>query len=110
LCDWAEHELSLLQTDDKGITQREHLEQVRKMTGHAPEELENPYEFPKLLSHVWSFFLQLSQARTQGFSGPNPISYPDIQSWKELTGNTINPYEVGILKRLDAIYLSSTRK
>lgn len=107
MCDWAEHEFSLSKSDDKGITRREHLEQVKKATKRDPEGLENPHEFPKLLNLVWSFFIQLSQSRTAGFSGPNPITYTEIQAWANLTQTRLNPYDVGIIKRLDSIYLKA---
>jgi len=61
-----------LKTDDKGISSKEHLEQVRKMTGHAPEGLENPTEFPKLLKHVWSFFLAVTPIKDGRLLRPKP--------------------------------------
>jgi len=97
-----------LKTDDKGISSKEHLEQVRKMTGHAPEGLENPTEFPKLLKHVWSFFLQLHQSRTAGFSGPNPITYSELKAWSDMTANVLHAYDVETIKKLDTLYLRTT--
>jgi hypothetical protein len=95
----------LNKADKNGVTEREHLEQVRKQTGYAPEGLENSTKFPNLLSHVWSFFLQLHQSRTMGFSGPNPITYSEMESWVNLTNNKLHPYDVGIIKRLDSLYM-----
>jgi len=95
----------LNKADKDGVTLREHLEQVKKATGYAPEGLENNTEFPNPLSHVWSFFLQLHQSRTMGFSGPNPITYSEIESWVKLTNNQPNPLDVGIIKRLDSLYM-----
>jgi len=75
------------------------------MTGQAPEGLENPTEFPKLLMHVWSFFLQLHQSRTGGFSGPNPITYQDLHAWSIMTNTELHPYDVALIKKLDTLYL-----
>lgn len=105
MINWASHEFILNQTDDKGISQREHLEQVEKQTGRKPKDLENPNEFPTVLSHVWSFFIQLHNSRTSGFSGPNLITYQEIESWKNLTGNSVTPYEIDCIKRLDMEYM-----
>lgn len=103
--DWAEHEFKLNKTDDNGVTEREHLEQVRKQIGHAPEGLENPTKFPNLILHIWSVFCVLNSARTAGFSGPNPITYTEIQAWKELTETPLTPWELQVIKRLDQVYL-----
>jgi len=81
------------------------LEQVERQIGRRPEALEPPTEFPQLMSHVWSAFCVLSNSRTQGFSGPNPITYEQIKSWKELTETPIAPWEVGVIKSLDAVYM-----
>ena len=105
MCEWAEHQFKLNKTDKDGISEREHLEQVEKQTGRRIEALESPTEFPQLLSHVWSAFCRLSNSRSAGFSGPNSISYLEIQAWKEVTGTPLKSWEVEAVKRLDAVYL-----
>lgn len=81
--------------------------QVKKATKRSPEGLENPNEFPTPLGYVWSSFVSLNSARTGGFSGPNPITYQEIQAWKELTNAPITPREVDAIKRLDKAYLNA---
>jgi hypothetical protein len=81
------------------------LEQVKKQIGHAPEGLENPTNFPSLLVHIWSAFCSLNSARTAGFSGPNPITYTEIQAWKELTDSPLKSWEIQVIKRMDEVYL-----
>ena len=105
MCDWSEHQFKLNKPDKDGITEREHLEQVERQIGRRPEALEPPTEFPQLMSHVWSAFCVLSNSRTAGFSGPNPITYEQIKAWKELTETPIAPREVEAIKRLDAVYM-----
>jgi len=105
LCDWAEHQFKLNRPDKDGITEREHLEQVERQIGRRPEALEPPTEFPQLMSHVWSAFCVLSNNRTAGFSGPNPITYEQIKAWKELTETPIAPWEVEATKEVDAVYM-----
>jgi len=102
---WAEHEFDLNKPDDKGVTRREHLEQVERQIGRKPEALENPVNFPVLLRHVWAAFCSLNNARSAGFSGPNPITYTEIKAWKELTGTPMLPWEIEGIKRLDQVYL-----
>lgn len=95
--------------DKQGITKREHLLQVEKSTKRKPKDLENPHEFPRLLSHVWSFFCELQSARTAGFSGANPLSYSEIESWCRLSGNSLTPYDVAVIKQLDNTYMKAIK-
>jgi hypothetical protein len=57
------------------------------------------------MSHVWSAFITLSNSRTQGFSGPNPITYEQIKAWKELTETPVEPREIEAIKRVDTVYM-----
>ena len=105
MCEWSEHQFNLNKPDKDGITERQHLEQVERQIGRRPEALEPPTVFPQSLAHVWSAFITLSNSRTAGFSGPNPITYEQIKAWKELTETPIAPREVEAIKRLDAVYM-----
>jgi hypothetical protein len=91
-------------TDQDGITIRETLEQVERQTGHTPQELIGP-DFPELLSYVWSVFLCLHSTRQSGFSGPNPISYQEIQAYKNTTNSCLSSRDVETIKRLDKVYM-----
>ncbi len=58
-----------------------------------------------LLGHVWSAFLALSNRRSMGFSGPNPITFEQIKAWKELTETPIDAWEIEAIIRLDEVYM-----
>lgn len=105
LCDWAEHTFKLDKPTGKGATEREHLEQVQKQTGRNVSGLETDVEFPNVLMHVWSAFVNLSNSRSAGFSGPNPLTYTEIKTWMELTDTPLKSWEVEAIKRLDAVYI-----
>ena len=81
------------------------MEQVERQTGRKIEALESPKTFPLLLSHVWTAFISLSNSRTSGFSGPNPITYEQISAWKQVTEQPLEPWEVEAVKRLDRVYM-----
>lgn len=49
--------------------------------------------------------MELHNKRGRGESGPNPLSYTDIISWKELLGVEIYPHEVKIMMEMDNIYM-----
>ena len=104
LLEFAEHSFKLSKTDQDGVTEREHLQEVERQTGKTPQALIGP-QFPTLVSHIWSAFVSLSKARSVGFSGPNPISYQDIKAWLELTNQTLSSRDVESIIKLDAIFL-----
>jgi hypothetical protein len=94
---------------EDGLSEREHLLEVERQTGQTPLPLIGP-EFPEEMLHVWSAFLSLSGTRSAGFSGPLPITYSEIRSWMEVTGNYLSPWEVDAVKKLDAVYLRVVNK
>ena len=102
--EYAEWDFKLSIPDKDGVTEREHLIQVERQSGRTPLALQGP-EFPELLEHVWTAFLLLNNTRGQGFSGPLPISYQEIDAWQRMTQNMLLPWEIEAVKRLDAIYL-----
>lgn len=57
------------------------------------------------MSHVWSAFIALSNGRSMGFSGPNPLSYQEIKTWKELTETPLSAWEVEAVKRVDVVFM-----
>jgi len=101
---YAKHTFELARTDDKGVSLKSHLEAVERQTGIRPEELNLP-QFPDLLSPVWRIFIELSNSRNQGFSGPAPISFEQMQAYNSIMGKLIGPLEVQIIQKLDREYL-----
>ena len=77
---------------------------VERQIGQTPVELEGP-KFPELMEYVWSAFISLHSARSQGFNGPLPLSYTEIAYWQQLTGSQLSIWEVGVIKKLDSIYM-----
>tara|TARA_Y100001956_G_C4108510_1_gene181231 strand:+ start:1433 stop:1621 length:189 start_codon:yes stop_codon:yes gene_type:complete len=57
------------------------------------------------VSHVWSAFISLSNSRSAGYSGPNPITYEQIKAWKELTDTPLDARDVEAVVRVDAVYM-----
>jgi hypothetical protein len=58
-------------------------------------------------AHVWGWFWQLSQRRTAGFDSPNPISWTEIQAWRELTRAMILPEEIDLILMMDSAWLEA---
>jgi hypothetical protein len=49
---------------------------------------------------VW--FCELSAARSGGGSGLNPIGFADISGWAHVTRAAPTPWEVALIRRIDA--------
>ena len=58
-----------------------------------------------MVSHIWSAFITLSNSRTAGFSGPNPLTYTEIQAWMNLTNQVLSPRDIEAIIKLDFVYL-----
>lgn len=106
LAAFAEHEFRLGKRDKSGTSLRETLQTVERMTGRMPPEGVNPVEFPQAVSHLWQWFMQLSNARQPGM-GVSPITYPDLHAFFSLYGITPDGWELDAIRVLDGIALES---
>ena len=103
--------------DDSGTTRRDSLMQVLQtapensgMYEAALSSLEEAPEIPFYLTHVWDWFWQIHKGRTYGMSGPNPLTWTDIESWRNILDIQINPLEVELIKEIDSAYLEYLAK
>ena len=71
--------------------------------------VEDQPDFPDELEHVWRAFTRLSGARQPGFSGPSPITYEGIQAFMDVTGEPLDPWEVDVIKVLDAEFIRASK-
>ncbi len=67
-------------------------------TGAAPT-------LPAGAALYWSWFRELSAARTWHASGPNPITHAEIHSWASVSGWPIKPRHVAIIRALDEVWI-----
>lgn len=61
-------------------------------------------EVPFAGRRVWSIFLELNGERSVGF-GPGPITSSAIEAWSRLRREPVRPWELTIIRALDAAYL-----
>jgi hypothetical protein len=101
----ARAEFALAQPVD-GVPLRDHLEQVVASTQGrvVPPELNVP-DLPSAMEYLWLWFCDLSGGRPHTGFGPGAIPYSEITAWASLTENDPSPWDVGLLKKLDAVYL-----
>jgi len=59
---------------------------------------------------LWQWFGDLHETRTYGMSGPNPISYMEMDAWCRIYGVRPTPENVRILRAMDAAWLKWARQ
>lgn len=64
-------------------------------------------EIPYAGMRVWGIFLRLHAARGGGGFGPAPISYADMQAFQRVSGEPLRPFEIEMIKALDAEVLKA---
>jgi hypothetical protein len=86
---------------------REDLESIEGNSAKARGILDNAPQCPLETAYLWSWFHEINGGRTCGMAA-NPLQFTEIEAWSRLTGNTPNPWEVSLLKRLDTAFLQVT--
>jgi len=84
-----------------GITPRQHLEQVARMTGKKPPGLEGkpiPYECQR----VFELFRKLSLTR----HGNRPITFQEMQAYSMLADYPFSRLEIETIQRFDTVLLN----
>ena len=71
-----------------------------------PDEGINPEELPSEAAHVWHWFLELHESRSQGMNGPQPITNLEILAYAGLTGIQFEGWELAAMRRLDRLALN----
>lgn len=77
--------------------------------GRTPKELENLVELPKSCYHIWEWFGDLNNTRSEGFNGALPITYSEIKAYFELQKIEPQDWEINTIKRFDIAYLNAKR-
>lgn len=54
---------------------------------------------------VWAAFCRLSNSRSTGFNGPDPITFEQIKAWQEVTQTKVNPRDIDTILKLDRIFM-----
>ena len=62
-------------------------------------------EVPPAGERVWGIFLDLNATRGSNGFGPLPIAYSEIEAWSRLRREPVRPFEINIIRALDAMWL-----
>lgn len=68
----------------------------------ATKALASP-PFPEAMEYLWDWFMELDRTRTAGFNGPDPLTYPTIESWARLMDRSPSPADVEMLLQMDLV-------
>lgn len=73
-------------------------------------ELDLP-ALPRPLEHVWEAYERIRRRKgTTDMGSPRPIEWPDIQAFLGLSGVRLTSWEIGIIERLDDLFLAPEEK
>lgn len=78
-------------------TRREYNQRFGQPPGPEPD-------VPDAASHVWDWFWQLNGRRFSNDGGPQPVTYTEIQSWREAMRVLVTPEEIRMLLAMDDAY------
>lgn len=58
-------------------------------------------EVPWAGARIWGLFLRLHEGRAGGGFGPAPITYEAMEAFSAITGESLRPWEIDIIRALD---------
>jgi hypothetical protein len=59
---------------------------------------------PPATEHIWRVFIFCHANRTFGPHVANPIAFSEIEAFLRLTGESLHPWEIELVIRLDGIF------
>ena len=60
--------------------------------------------------HVWEWFIDLTQGRGNGISGPLPLSWLEMKAWATTTHAAVAPAEWRMLRQMDLAYIAACKE
>jgi len=91
---------------------RVHLEKLADLgEPDAIAELDAVPKLSRLASHIWGWFIDLARCRQYaGMGSAMPISYRDVQAWRDVTGAEPEPWELNAIFAIDAAWMAQVAK
>jgi hypothetical protein len=59
---------------------------------------------------IWRWFIDLNKSRSRHTTGPNPITYAEIDAYSRLTRWPIEPRHLEILMAMDRVFLAFSNR
>lgn len=89
----------------KGGSLFEHLQQAIQTPEQWPKEY-LPIGPPEGFRHVWDIFWELRSHSKSGFSGPENISFADLDAWQRVRGERLGNNYVDMILAMDSAYMA----
>ena len=77
-----------------------------RQTGTMPQMLRDAPSLPKGLGQLWGYFGELNASRQIGMSGPQRITFLDIDAWQRVCRVILAPWELKALRKADDAFLA----
>ncbi|MGN6142243.1 MAG: phage tail assembly chaperone [Mesorhizobium sp.] len=77
------------------------------MAAQLEADLATP-PFPLALNYVWRAWSRIRRRKAGGFSGPNPIEWPDIDAFVRNTRTRLDPHDIEMIEQIDDLYLAAS--
>lgn len=90
-----------------GATVADHVAAARRQRGKKAK-VDRPPPLPWVAQGAWVAFVDLSSARQIGFGMPQPVAYSEILAYQEATSIRLLPWEVDLIRRVDAEYMAAS--
>jgi hypothetical protein len=103
---FARHQFELSKPQEDGAALLVHLQLVEEKTGRPHPLIANAPPLPQGLETLWLAFLDLHSCRGSTGWGPQRITFLDMDGWQRVTGGNLNPWEVGLIRQADSIWLA----
>lgn len=103
---YARHQFMLSQPQDDGKPLIDHLRAVQAKTGKVDELIAEAPDLPDGLAPLWRDFLELHDSRGSNGWGPSRITYADLRAYSDMTGTTLEAWEIEALRKADSVWLS----
>ncbi|TFF27510.1 hypothetical protein E3C22_03370 [Jiella endophytica] len=59
---------------------------------------------------LWSWFVDLHQARRYSMAGPDPISYAEIEAYARMNRLPLEPRHVAVLRKMEDAWMARARR
>lgn len=91
----------------QGLLRQLDRAEIEGKTGRIAEigaELAMP-PFPEPLAYLWRAYLRLRHRMAGGFSGPDPVGWPDIDAFIRRSGTDLAPWEIEVIEAIDGLFV-----
>jgi hypothetical protein len=101
--------VSALRGEVEGDSTASKMIEVNRRATRLPRSEREP-PFPLHDAYLFAIFQELNASRSSNGFGYNPLSYTEIDAYRRMTGQMLNPWQVKMLMRIDQIFLAASAK